>query len=105
MDRKEYKRQYMQQYNKSERGRAAQDRYNNSDKGRQTRSRYGNWYRNREEDTVNYIPVILVVLLVAVVAAFLMGCGHKREVYRSTYMKGYAIDLSKPVTVTTSHDD
>ena len=106
MDRQEYKKQYMHNYNRSDRGKAAQNRYNTSEKGKQTRSRYGQWYRRRDEDKINYLPVIAVILLITVVGFLMLGCSHGREVHHNTHVKGYAIDLSKPVTVTvSSHDD
>jgi hypothetical protein len=101
MDRKEYKRKYMEDYNKSDRGKAAQDRYNSSDKGRSTRSEYGRWSRTSSERQRNYLTVAALVLLFLLVATLMFSCTHGRKVHERTYVKGYIVDLSKPTTVTT----
>jgi hypothetical protein len=106
MDRKEYKRKYMEDYNKSDRGKAAQDRYNSSDKGRSTRSEYGRWSRTSSSEQRNYLGVAALVLLLLVVALFMLSCTHGQKVHDRTYIKGYIVDLGKPTTVTvTTHDN
>jgi hypothetical protein len=106
MDRKEYKRKYMEDYNKSDRGKAAQDRYNSSEKGRSTRSRYGGWPRTNSSEQRNYLAVAALVLLFIIVIALMSSCTHGQKVHDRTYIKGYIVDLSKPTTVTvTTHDN
>jgi hypothetical protein len=101
MDRKEYRKKYMDQYNNSERGKAAQARYNSSSHGKETRSNYNKQYRGGDSSGCLGILCVLFLFTIILVTTILSGCTH-RPANDFHYQKGYAIDFSKPVTVRTS---